>query len=202
MSSTYTGNPNNNPATITIPSDGDTPLQAADVNVPLEGLADQVAHLQRTHAIGFGAQFSNPSAPVLAPHSVNTKLLEATVTLPNAYETSLIDVVFGATMDMDLVTSPTEVTAFYAKVLSGSSEGTGPAQVWHDATIVRMAAGGRITVSIQGKLAPGAGPPITAPNSATSVIVQIWCSRSGTASGFPSYMYSGSISGVVIKRAP
>ncbi len=43
MSSVYTPNAANNPASITIPSDGD-PKAAASVNVALEGLADKVSH--------------------------------------------------------------------------------------------------------------------------------------------------------------
>ncbi len=43
MPSTYTPDPSNNPATITLPSDGD-PKGAASVNTPFEGLADKVAH--------------------------------------------------------------------------------------------------------------------------------------------------------------
>ncbi len=47
MSTTYAGNPSNNPTSITIPSDGDGPgIQAADVNVAFEGLADQIAHMR------------------------------------------------------------------------------------------------------------------------------------------------------------
>jgi hypothetical protein len=42
MSGTYTGNAANNPASITIPSDGDT-IDATSVNAAFEGLADQVA---------------------------------------------------------------------------------------------------------------------------------------------------------------
>ena len=44
MSSTYTPNPANFPTAITIPSDGDGPgIKAADVNVPIEGVADLTA---------------------------------------------------------------------------------------------------------------------------------------------------------------
>jgi hypothetical protein len=44
--STYTGDETNNPASITIPSDGQGPIKAADVNPAFEGLADQIAHLK------------------------------------------------------------------------------------------------------------------------------------------------------------
>ena len=44
MSSTYTGNPANNPSSITIPSDGDGPIKASDVNAGFEGLADKIAY--------------------------------------------------------------------------------------------------------------------------------------------------------------
>lgn len=44
MSTTYTPDPTNDPADITIPSDGDGPgIKAADVNPAFEGLADQIA---------------------------------------------------------------------------------------------------------------------------------------------------------------
>ncbi len=44
MSSVYTGNSDNNPTGITLPSDGDK-ANAASVNVPLEGLMDKVCHV-------------------------------------------------------------------------------------------------------------------------------------------------------------
>lgn len=48
MSSTYSGNPNNLPTSITIPSDGDGPgIKAADVNVALEGIWDALQYLRR-----------------------------------------------------------------------------------------------------------------------------------------------------------
>lgn len=45
MSHSYSGNPANNPASITLPDDGDPPVAAA-WNVPFEGLADLVAHVR------------------------------------------------------------------------------------------------------------------------------------------------------------
>lgn len=48
MPSVYTGIAANNPTSITKPSDGDGPgIKAADVNTPLEGLADMLAYLRR-----------------------------------------------------------------------------------------------------------------------------------------------------------
>lgn len=44
MSTIYTPNPANNPASITIPSDGDAPIKAADVDPAFEGLADKIAY--------------------------------------------------------------------------------------------------------------------------------------------------------------
>lgn len=44
MSSTYTPNPANNPTSITIPSDGQGPIKAADVNPAFEALADLIAY--------------------------------------------------------------------------------------------------------------------------------------------------------------
>lgn len=46
MSSVYTGNPANDPASITIPRDGDGPIKAADVNPAFEGLADKIAAMK------------------------------------------------------------------------------------------------------------------------------------------------------------
>jgi hypothetical protein len=46
MPTTVAGDPNNYPTSITIPSDGDGPgIQAADVNVAFEALADRTAYL-------------------------------------------------------------------------------------------------------------------------------------------------------------
>lgn len=42
MSSTYAGNSANNPASITIPSDGDAPIQVSDVNPAFEGIMDLI----------------------------------------------------------------------------------------------------------------------------------------------------------------
>jgi hypothetical protein len=44
MSTTEAGDPTNYPTSITIPSDGDGPIKAADVNVAFEGLADRTAY--------------------------------------------------------------------------------------------------------------------------------------------------------------
>lgn len=49
MSSTYSGDPANNPTSITIPSDGDA-ISAASVNTPLEGLMDKIVRTQATIA--------------------------------------------------------------------------------------------------------------------------------------------------------
>lgn len=46
MPTNYAGNPANNPTSIQIPSDGDGPVQAADVNVALEGLMDRTAYIE------------------------------------------------------------------------------------------------------------------------------------------------------------
>ncbi len=43
MAHTYDGDPGNNPASITIPDDGDGPIQASDVNPAFEALADRTA---------------------------------------------------------------------------------------------------------------------------------------------------------------
>lgn len=65
MSSTYTGNPANNPTSYTLPSDGDGPgIKAADVNVPLEGLADKLAWLDArmlTRAVDFPTKAALPA---------------------------------------------------------------------------------------------------------------------------------------------
>lgn len=45
MSTTYTGNPSNDPSAITIPSDGQGPIKAADVNPAFEGLMDKAARI-------------------------------------------------------------------------------------------------------------------------------------------------------------
>ena len=45
MSSTYAGNSANNPASITLPSDGDGPIKAADVNPALSGLLDLIRRI-------------------------------------------------------------------------------------------------------------------------------------------------------------
>lgn len=51
MPSNYTGNPNNNPTSIQIPSDGDGAISAADVNPAFEGLADKIEHAMKFRAV-------------------------------------------------------------------------------------------------------------------------------------------------------
>lgn len=70
MSTTYTGNPANNPASITIPSDGQGAIKAADVNTAFEGLADQIAHANATIAAE-----SNARALAIAAEQAWTRLL-------------------------------------------------------------------------------------------------------------------------------
>lgn len=72
MSTTYAGDETNFPASITIPSDGDT-KPAASVNVALEGLADRTAYLlDRDPAVAFHAD------PGLAFASTSATLVDVT----------------------------------------------------------------------------------------------------------------------------
>jgi len=83
MSSTYTPDDTNDPASITIPSDGDGPgIKAADVNAAFEGLADKIAYTQAKTLFGnFGqlevaydtlaTSFTTSSGTSATAHSVS-----------------------------------------------------------------------------------------------------------------------------------
>lgn len=65
MSSTYNGNPANNPTEITIPSDGDGPIKADDVNPAFMGIMDLIRH---NHTTGtFVAQIFTADGTFTAP---------------------------------------------------------------------------------------------------------------------------------------
>jgi hypothetical protein len=62
MPSIYTPNQANNPAQITLVSDGDGPIKAADVNTPIEGVADKIVFTQnRRIPFPFGSRVDYPT---------------------------------------------------------------------------------------------------------------------------------------------
>jgi hypothetical protein len=64
VSHTYTGDPTNNPTSITLPDDNDL-RSAASVNVPFEALADKVAYIQEHNIDSVAIDYAQPLRPIL-----------------------------------------------------------------------------------------------------------------------------------------